>query len=61
MKGKRKMSEISPKENQESSELKNEPLNAESMLVQFCIATTAHGFSYLTRTLLLGKIFWFVF
>ena len=33
-------------------------MNVESTLVQFCSSTTAHGFSYLTKASLLGKIFW---
>ena len=33
---------------------------AESILVKFCSGTTAHGFSYLTKSSIIGKIFWIV-
>ena len=31
---------------------------AEYVLLKFCSGTTAHGFSYLTKTSIIGKIFW---
>ena len=31
---------------------------AEYVLLKFCSGTTAHGFSYLTKTSIICKIFW---
>ena len=40
----------------ESSQAKN----AEILLLQFCSGTTAHGFSYLTKTSIVDKICWVI-